>query len=409
MTVHSSIRRHLGHSLVLTLAIACRFAAPFSSYPIRTAAIRCTHRHRSSPASSIFSSISAQDLLYQDQQDAMLRRALHEEELLSRNKSTKELLAPKLKAQPKSGTGFATKTNPLVSLAEAQAKVVRKEGLVRIDNVLTADVADSLREYVLEQQRIAKIETDRDASLSQIYYGVENRRKSRCDLQLSLLRGGYAADRRTPEGEEPAVYETFPLADALQQLLGEEGTLRHLYENLVTMEGEFYELAAVITDPGSNRQTVHPDLPFQEKAPLYVIFLALQDVTVQMGPTSFLMGTHTSKCNDIFNCGGASQKDELILKSECRLSTLKKGDAVLFDARTLHCGNANDSESTRALFNFSFRNAAVKGDLGYKGSIRPGYEKAMKLKDMSEALLAYGAGDENPFAKFGNGMFKRGY
>ena len=78
----------------------------------------------------------------------------------------------------------------------------------------------------------------------------------------------------------------------------------------------------------------------------------------------------------------------------------------MFDARTLHCGNANDAEEgrTRALFNFSFRNPEVQGSLGYKGSIRPGYEGALSLGDVSDALAAYGSGDGNPFAKYGNGI-----
>lgn len=371
-------------------------------------------KHGYGTSTSIFSaSAAAQDLLYQDQQDAMLRRAIHEQELLSQNKKVKELLAPKVKAKPpKAGTGFgggsSNKINmdPAVRLAAEMAKVVHKEGVLRINNVLTEETTDNLRKYVLEQQELAADATERDVTTSRTFYGVENRRKNRCDLQLSLLRGGFAADNAN------ASFESFALADALQELLGEDGTLRHLYENLVTPDGEFYELAAVITDPGSNRQTVHPDLPFQAKAPLYVIFLALQDVTVEMGPTSFLLRTHTSKANDIFNSGDKSQKDNQLLKSDCRLSTLKKGDAVMFDARTLHCGNANAEEDkggrTRALFNFSFRNPEVQGDLGYKGSIRPGYEGAMSLKDVGDAMAAYGSGDEDPFAKYGNGIKRRG-
>lgn len=382
---------------------------------------RMRTKNRYETSTSIYSaSAAAQDLLYQDQQDAMLRRAIHEQELLSQNKKVKELLAPKVKAKPpKAGTGFgggsSNKINmdPAVRLAAEMAKVVHKEGVLRVNNVLTEETTDNLRKYVLEQQELAADATERDVTTSRTFYGVENRRKNRCDLQLSLLRGGFAADCSKSDSDNAnATYETFALADALQELLGKDGTLRHLYENLVTPDGEFYELAAVITDPGSNRQTVHPDLPYQAKAPLYVIFLALQDVTVEMGPTSFLLRTHTSKANDIFNSGDKSQKDNQLLKSDCRLSTLKKGDAVMFDARTLHCGNANEEEDkggrTRALFNFSFRNPEVQGDLGYKGSIRPGYEGAMSLKDVSDAMAAYGSGDEDPFAKYGNGIKRRG-
>ena len=353
----------------------------------------------------LFSSVSAQDLLYQDQQDAMLRTAIREQELLSRDNKVKELLAPKLKAKPtKSGTGFgnaaSNKTyDPAVQLAMEQAKVVRKEGVIRIDSAISHKTADNLRVHILQQQQIAAIETDRDVTLSRIYYGVEQRRKSRCDLQLSLLRGGFSAYLGDEKAFDLSYKEPHTVADALQEMLGKDGSLRHLYENLVTPNGELYELAAVITNPGSNRQMVHPDLPYNSKAPLYVIFLALQDVTENMGPTSFLLRTHTSKANAAFKSGDADEKEQLLIKSDCRLSTLKKGDAVLFDARLLHCGNAND-EATRVLFNFSFRNPEVKGSLGYKGSIRPGYEGAMSLGDMTNALNAYAAGDENPFANY---------
>eukprot|EP00956_Cyclotella_meneghiniana_P001845 scaffold2028_cov74-Cyclotella_meneghiniana.AAC.5 len=352
-------------------------------------------------------SISAADLLYQDQQDALLRRALHEQQIIhstSKNGVLESLIAPKVKAVAKSGTGFASASSKSsqVRIAQQMAKIVHKDGILRIDDALSPETCDALRVYVLEQQGLAKVATDENSNLSNIYYGVENRRKGRCDLQLSLLRGGFALDFNDAYEEKG-----FPLADSLNQLLGEKGTLRHLYEQLVTTEGEFYELAAVITDPGSNRQTIHPDLPWNRLAPLYVIFLALQDVTVEMGPTCFLTGSQSEKINELFNCGNAIQKDEVLAKSTAKLSTLNKGDCVLFDARILHCGNANESSETRALFNFSFRNPKVTGDLGYKGSMRSGYEQSMTLKDVHDAMVAYDGGDMDPFLKYGNGMTKK--
>eukprot|EP00957_Ditylum_brightwellii_P148476 11304398-Ditylum_brightwellii.AAC.1 len=351
---------------------------------------------------------AARDLLYQDQQGAMERRALREQELLS-TKKAKELKSPKLKIPaPKSGTGFGGSSkkamSPMQRLASEQAKIVDRDGVLRINQALSPDQSDKLREYVLKQQSIAAVETEKDLRLSKAFYGVENQRKNRCDLQLSLLQGGFAADR---DGDVSSIDDSHVLADALQELLGGDGTLRYLYENLVTMDGEFYELASVITNPGSLRQQIHPDLPHKDIAPLYVIFLALQDVNEFMGPTTFLLRTHTAKENAIFN--DSSQKDKQLTTADSRLATLNKGDAVLFDARILHCGNANDMEkgSDRALFNFSFRNPKVKDNLGYAGSIRPGYAGAMNLRDISEALIAYGEGDKNPFAKYGDGIFRQ--
>mmetsp|Transcript_18435 Transcript_18435/g.21315 ORF Transcript_18435/g.21315 Transcript_18435/m.21315 type:complete len:401 (-) Transcript_18435:484-1686(-) len=367
------------------------------------------HRRRSH--STLFlemsSTSAAQDLLYQDQQAAMERRALQEQKLLS-TKKVKELKAPKLKIPaPKSGTGFGggastkkSSMSALQRLASEQAKIVHREGVIRINQALSSDQSDKLREYILEQQSLASIETAKDLSISKAFYGVENQRKNRCDLQLSLLQGGFAADN----GGDTSSTDSHVLADVLQQLLGKDGTLGSLFENLVTMEGEFYELASVITNPGSPRQIVHPDLPHKKIAPLYVVFLALQDVNEFMGPTTFLLRTHTIKENDIFN--DHSQKDQQLATADSRLATLKKGDAVLFDARILHCGNANDADKgfDRALFNFSFRNPKVQGSLGYAGSIRSGYTGAMTLRDMREVLVAYGEGDNDAFAKYGDGI-----
>jgi hypothetical protein len=367
--------------------------------PCFIVAAAAANNRRSSSPSALKS--SAQDLLYQDQQQAMARRSGFEETLMKNN--IQELVAPKLKPKPaNSGTGFASnkQVDPAARLAVEQCKVIKKDGVLRIDGAMNSDLADQLREYVLEQQALAKTVTQENPNLSQSFYGVENQRKSRCDLQLSLLKGGFKSDRGAPVDDS----ESHVLADALQELLGQKGTLRPLYEQLVTLEGEFYELAAVITDPGSDRQQVHPDLPFQKTAPLYVIFLALQDVTEAMGPTTFLSGTHTEKETDTFM--DMNKRDDQLSQAACKIATLKKGDAVLFDARILHCGNANQlvGGSTRAIFNFSFRNPKVAGNLGYPGSMRPAYSGEINLGDVSDALLAYENGEKDPFAEYGDGL-----
>lgn len=340
---------------------------------------------------------AARELLYQDQQDAMFRRSIEEEVLL--NPRTLLLQAPKLKAITESGSGFATKSSKGALLAKPRAKFLKRDGVLLVENVLSDDIADQLRVYVLKQQKLAQNECLEDPRKARSFYGVEQARSQRCDLQLSLLRGGYKADGGKKNADED---DTHVLADALQEILGRNGSLRDLYETLVTPLGEFYELAAVVTHPGSHRQIIHSDLPFQKVAPLYVVFLALQDVTPEMGPTSFLLKTHS---NDNYSGSDISNKNAILAAADCRLSCLKKGDAVVFDARILHCGNANSSkDKPRALFNFSFRNPKVCGNLGYEGSIRPGYEKAMSLQDVSRALEAYGKEDKDPFLKYGSGM-----
>lgn len=337
---------------------------------------------------------SATDLLYQDQQDAKARRAADEQLLLGDN--IQPLLAREMKEAPiKRGSGFGAgkrdTRSPAQRLAVQQAKLMKKDGVMRIDNALDGETCDRLRRHVLQQQEMADVATAENEAVSEDYYGVENRRKNRCDLLLSLV--AYEDDN-----------DKDITTDVLQRILGADGTLRAVYEELVTAGGELYELAAVITNPGSDRQQVHPDLPFRKVAPLYVIFLALQDTTEAMGPTTFLLGTHTKKERDKFD--NYQLKDEQLANAKPRLALLKKGDAVLFDARILHCGNANEPEggSTRAMFNFSFRNPKEIGNLGYCGSMRPGYVGKISLGDVGDALENIDAGLPNPFSRYGDGL-----
>ena len=373
---------------------------------------------------------AALDLLYSDQQGARARRADEEKELLERQKKKVRILkAPKLKAKPiKSGSGFGNKgggaaknkkkndndndngngndndndnvdPSPRARLGAAQADVMHKDGVIRIDKALSSLTADKLRDHVLRERDRAETATSADGTddLSRQLYGVENRRKERCDLLLSLALD--PEDNNKQHSGDIGV-----VLAALDELLGSEGTLRSIYNNLVTSDGEFYEFASVVTNPGADRQQIHPDLPFRRVAPLYVVFLALQDVTEEMGPTTFLLGSQTREAIDAFN--DPTKRDDLLLGADSRLAVLKKGDAVVFDARILHCGNANDEElgRTRALLNFSFRNPKETGGLGYDGSMRPGYVGAMTLGDVGEALRRYGEGDDDPFARYGNGL-----
>ena len=137
-----------------------------------------------------------------------------------------------------------------------------------------------------------------------------------------------------------------------------------------------------------------------------------------MGPTTFLLKTHNSKSHQIkqFLSNDIEIKNKQLMtiasQDNVKISTLKKGDCVIFDARILHCGNANLSKeeggNTRVLFNFSFRNPNVQGSLGYPGSIRPGYIKKMNLNDMINCLDNYNNNDSNnnddPFQEYGDGL-----
>ena len=213
--------------------------SPPSPYPLGAVGVLCTASLFSLTSQVLaFSSspYSASDLLYQDQQAARARRAAVEADLLGPN--IKPLTAPKAKKAPvKRGSGFGAassdKRTPQQRLAAQQRKIVDKDGVLRIDNALDGPTCDRLRDYVLRQQRLADEETAKNADVSTEYYGVENRRKNRCDLLLSFV-----ADEDTEEADRSIV------PDVLNKILGDDGTLRPIYDELVGPDGEFYEVSS---------------------------------------------------------------------------------------------------------------------------------------------------------------------
>lgn len=116
---------------------------------------------------------------------------------------------------------------------------------------------------------------------------------------------------------------------------------------------ELYELSALVSDKGAPRQPVHPDTGYSNSTAIVTAFVALQDVTGEMGPTFFLAGTQSQAAHLAFN-GEPAAKAELLRTSPRRLGTVRAGDATVFDSRLLHGGGANDL-GRRILFYFSFK------------------------------------------------------
>ena len=149
-------------------------------------------------------------------------------------------------------------------------------------------------------------------------------------------------------------------------------------------------------------------MPFHAKPPLFSVFAALQDVTMDMGPTIFLPGTIS-----VAEQGQWAKDDDISRDAFLRAHTpyfalLKAGDVVVYDPRVLHCGAANDASrgSTRAIFNFGFRHPEFSGNMGYTGSLRPGYVNKISLEDVTAGLLGLASGVTDPFSAFGDGIMR---
>ena len=93
--------------------------------------------------------------------------------------------------------------------------------------------------------------------------------------------------------------------------------------------------------------------------PLYTAFVALQDISADMGPTIFLPRTNDGESHRRFNNSSDTQRIDYLAGQEARVALLQKGDVALFDARCLHCGGANISCKRRVLFFITITNPAA--------------------------------------------------
>jgi ectoine hydroxylase-related dioxygenase (phytanoyl-CoA dioxygenase family) len=117
-------------------------------------------------------------------------------------------------------------------------------------------------------------------------------------------------------------------------------------------DSPFYELSSLISDPSALSQRVHTDTTFQSKCPLYTVFIALQDVTEDMGPTVFIPGTHTAEAHSSLR----HNRDNFLASSSYARALLSAGDAVVMDSRLMHCGDGNIASTRRVLMYFTLRN-----------------------------------------------------
>lgn len=278
-----------------------------------------------------------------------------------------------------------------IGSADEWKSTIDSDGVVKIPSALSPNLAEAFQ-YSLEDQKVlawfAGMEGE-EAAAGRKFYG-QRHNENNCELQLSLLRGGFAGDNAKNVSDT----EAHILADVLVDVLGPSGSLTPLFEDLVSSEGELYELAASVTDPGNSVEEgkVQSLLPIQgtstDTSPLYSIILALQDIDENMAPMSFFVNSHSS---------GDSQF------AACRLATMKRGDAIVFDARILSTPNTNAGE-TYTMLNIGFRNPKVPNGIGYVGSLRPGYRGALNFGDLKGSLAAYGDGDGDAFKKYGDGI-----
>jgi ectoine hydroxylase-related dioxygenase (phytanoyl-CoA dioxygenase family) len=239
--------------------------------------------------------------------------------------------------------------------SEYQSKLLaemKKNGVVRIDNVLTEEMTASLLSLVMHELEVAKADVAKGVDQSKRFSNLLSS-ENRWDLKLPW---------------SPT------LADAYRRIVRPGMPLGDLLTNLASNNGSVHELAAFVSMPGACRQVLHADTLWSATPSVYTCTVALQDVTPAMGPTVFLPATQSRAAHRRFDA--AASRRALIAAAPHALSTLAAGDAAVYDSRVLHCGGANRSARPRVLLYLSLLDpagplATGRGDVANVATIRP--------------------------------------
>ncbi|CAE7233343.1 unnamed protein product [Symbiodinium natans] len=114
------------------------------------------------------------------------------------------------------------------------------------------------------------------------------------------------------------------------------------------------ELGAVVACPGAPPQPWHADVDFDDGGGARILqaFVALQDVSENMGPTEVLVGSHTRDFHRSWQQAG-QRSDHLARQS----LTLDAGALAILDGHVVHRGAGNTSALPRRLLHFAFMSA----------------------------------------------------
>jgi ectoine hydroxylase-related dioxygenase (phytanoyl-CoA dioxygenase family) len=317
-----------------------------------------------------------------NQMDALQQRGELEASLMQH--SFQGPLEAPAKKKSKKKKNAAVSNKPKDPSAPTFIRELKQEGVVRVNHALSASTADLLRADILERRDRAYDAVAEGEDWRQ-YFADVLLKSNRCDLLLPL-KGSHLVQT------------------ALRELLADTSTLSKVLSSTLTDDAQLYELATLISEPGSPRQPVHPDNPYQQYPPLLTCFIALQDVTEEMGPTIFLPKTHTKGAHDQFDditFHDVSNRDNLLKETPNVAAQLNSGDVAVFDSRTMHCGGANtmNGGSTRALLYMSFRNPSATESIGNVGSIMPDIEP-ITLGKLRKRLDKMKGGDASSFDPF---------
>ena len=249
--------------------------------------------------------------------------------------------------------------------SSSPAHALRWDGATVIQNVLSEETTEKLIKIIDES--VAEAMKNPEGEFSKI--------------------DGFSQDHleEHPDGSGLRLQRRLPLTKDVREAMREAmKTLAPTLQHELGPNAELWELAYIVANPGAPAQTFHRDAgePDQPRPGLISVFIALQDVTCEMGPTAIIPRTHSDKaisydgvlmeCEEQYITARAKAlagrpEDEVDmdalhdaerasrkLRELNRCPLLKNGDALVYDSRLRHCGSANVSDVPRRILNFGF-------------------------------------------------------
>jgi hypothetical protein len=108
---------------------------------------------------------------------------------------------------------------------------------------------------------------------------------------------------------------------------------------------------------------------------IWTSFLALQDISAEMGPTHIWAGTHHEFFCSFYKRWMKGPVDPYWEAHAPSLMVAQAGDVVLMDTRVTHAGGANASGEARMLLHFSFMTppsaAEYHAPVGFTNNLAP--------------------------------------
>jgi hypothetical protein len=145
-------------------------------------------------------------------------------------------------------------------------EILATEGVLRVDNVLSAELCN---QCLLE--------------INQGLVWSEEQGTTNGTTKVAREHNGFGNVFAQDFRYDMYLRKEGAPVEALKYMLHQHSTLGGLFHACLNEQpGPFHEFLALISDAGSKSQPIHPDSPYSEYAPLWTVFIALQDVEMDM-------------------------------------------------------------------------------------------------------------------------------